>query len=592
MEIKKFAALRLLLKDVVENPSSLESDQCKCLTKYLEEIQAQSVILEPDYTDAGYLLDYSNYYARCHDEFTKVTYRVHFFQCPTAQLEALYAEALSQPQADGDQTLNRHYLGFIVIKPLPMTIIGRTCLRTYPAVDDKTQRRRSFPILRDYHVSLHGIPLTVRSVAFQEQDAEIAACSTAAIWYALHGLPKKVTTTEIPSPFEITSSASATYMKRSLGEVSRKFPTSGLGLEQIEAYFRTHELDCIVCGVALDKNSEQLCEYVAAYVDAGWPIILVGNLYTQDKRSSKFTKRGLHAITALGYAADPDFRPGSSAQRITRLFAHDDNLGPFTSFRVETCNPGDFPKALTDASPPPAGAESVQALVKQAEQAVGNEATSVERRLTGYLANSSGSHQTGTVARRFVPEYLIIPINHKIRFPYESIALFANQVLNTHTKFGANWYQPGTPLPEVAWKARLVEVSQYKNELRTCPTISRDEITEWLQMPMPKYTWKLQFTTWQDSLEVPLLDILFDATALRQSGGLYGMLPHLVSDQEHTFYSIVVAQLNAYTPERLQEVEPELQPMIRAAQSHIQEQFRAAREAQEALQATATADAS
>ena len=29
------------------------------------------------------------------------------------------------------ETLQKNYLGFIVVKPLPSTVVGRTCLKTY-----------------------------------------------------------------------------------------------------------------------------------------------------------------------------------------------------------------------------------------------------------------------------------------------------------------------------------------------------------------------------------------------------------------------------------------------------------------------------
>ncbi len=61
------------------------------------------------------------------------------------------------------------YLGFIVVKPLPRTIIGRTCLKTY----DSKGGTRHFPIVRRYPVHLFGIPLRVETLAFQEQDQAV-----------------------------------------------------------------------------------------------------------------------------------------------------------------------------------------------------------------------------------------------------------------------------------------------------------------------------------------------------------------------------------------------------------------------------------
>jgi len=85
---------------------------------------------------------------------------------------------LNSPQGRLGKQLDSNYLGFMVLKPLPQTIVGRTCFKTYP--DDGN--RRHFPTLHKYSSNLFGLPLTVNSLAYQEQDKVVAACATSALW--------------------------------------------------------------------------------------------------------------------------------------------------------------------------------------------------------------------------------------------------------------------------------------------------------------------------------------------------------------------------------------------------------------------------
>ena len=76
------------------------------------------------------------------------------------------------------------YLGFMVIKPLPGSPIGRTVLRTFER-DAPRGGRREFTAIRRYTVSLAGLSLSVRGLAFQQQDQGVSACATTALWSAL-----------------------------------------------------------------------------------------------------------------------------------------------------------------------------------------------------------------------------------------------------------------------------------------------------------------------------------------------------------------------------------------------------------------------
>ncbi len=530
-------------RGVVTQASALDSAQCKCLSKYLQEIGAGSVVVEPRYTDGGYMVDYANYYARCHDGYGKFTHRLHFFRLPPDALRAAFDGAFASGSVDST-LLQAQYLGFVVIKPLPQTIIGRTCLITYQDKDIESGRLRRFPIKRRYEVHLLGLTLSVDSIAFQEQDNEVAACSTAAIWYTLHGLTRKFTTQEIPSPFQITNAAFSATTRRAMGEVTRKFPTSGLGLEQIEALLRSYGLECIVCGVQPQDTSRELQEYVAAYVRGGAPMIVVGHLYASRDPAHGFQRQGFHAVTALGYACSKTFRPGNWSSRIERLFAHDDNVGPFSSFRFETCEAGRFEDCLRGG--PPAELETLRAALAAAPDGPGS-GGGRDDQLTSYLSNTSGNAQVGMEYRKLVPAYFLIPVNPKVRFPYETVHLFAARVARNWQDDARLRYGPETQgLPPIAWSIRLQDVSSYKRSLARNTGVDRQHAYTALLVPMPKYLWSLRFTTQgADGRDECLLDLLFDATDLRQSGGVIAVMP-FQSAVADTFVSVLMAWVHAW----------------------------------------------
>jgi len=170
--------------------------------EYFSTIGAKTIIVENDYIDRDYLDDFAGYYVRCFHEYEHRCTRLHFFSCSFdehafATLLAGEAVSLSPDQ------LQQAYLGFIVVKPLPRTFIGRTCLLTYPE-----EGRRHFPITRTYEANLFGLRLSVESLAFQEQDNVAAACAPCALWSAFYGTGKQFQH-PIPSPVAITRAAPA-----------------------------------------------------------------------------------------------------------------------------------------------------------------------------------------------------------------------------------------------------------------------------------------------------------------------------------------------------------------------------------------------
>ena len=153
------------------------------LCNYLGEqgLNAKTIVVEDDYISKDYLHDYASYYSLCFENYPKFCKRVHFFSSDFT-LEEFKAALLkhdsdSAPFWDG-------YLGFVVVKPIPVTVIGYTILKTYNSKEDL--EGRYFGGTKEYKVHLYGKLLRVQSLAFQEQDHVLAACATTSIWTMLN----------------------------------------------------------------------------------------------------------------------------------------------------------------------------------------------------------------------------------------------------------------------------------------------------------------------------------------------------------------------------------------------------------------------
>ena len=70
-----------------------EKAQLKYLFGYLSSnhVLAKTVLVENEYIDRNFLEDYSRYYARCFDTYSKTCARIHFFKNPFTEHEFINA---------------------------------------------------------------------------------------------------------------------------------------------------------------------------------------------------------------------------------------------------------------------------------------------------------------------------------------------------------------------------------------------------------------------------------------------------------------------------------------------------------------------
>src|SRR3954470_14135510 len=157
------------------------SPQGQYLRWYLADLGAKSVMVEPAYFDRDYLSEFAAFYCTSTAGYPNVCRRVHYF---SLNVDRAGLERAVAGDKAARQRLEEGYLGFIVLRPIPKTPLGRTVLRAYP--DQTPELPRVVEPFRWYTCNVAGLELRVHGLAWQQQDAAVGACATVALWSMLH----------------------------------------------------------------------------------------------------------------------------------------------------------------------------------------------------------------------------------------------------------------------------------------------------------------------------------------------------------------------------------------------------------------------
>jgi hypothetical protein len=166
---------------------------------------------------------------------------------------------------------------------------------------------------------LFGIELSVRSIAFQEQDKVVSACASTAIWAALHSL-KWRDVRGIPSCSEITVNAI-----NHIDGSSNSFPNKELTNKQILRCLdveglRHHTEDL----KKQNLTEEDFLATVMGHIDSDLPLLVMGLVYRVTSEGGLEAYDANHAVSILGYKTDSD----------SVVYVHDDRLGPYARAKL------------------------------------------------------------------------------------------------------------------------------------------------------------------------------------------------------------------------------------------------------------------
>jgi hypothetical protein len=463
---------------------------CIYFKNYFEDLNATTIIIEKEYIDHDFLEDFAAYYVKCFKQYKKTCARLHFFNTKFTKKD--FKNLLSGQESTINETnLNSGYLGFIVVKPLPETVIGRTCLKTYE-VDGNG---RNYPIKRLYTANLFGIELQVNSIAFQEQDSVVAACATSALWsvFQVSGILYQH---PILSPVELTKAACD-----SLPLESRSLPNKGLTLPQMAHAIQSVNLEPLLINASDEKI---LKSTIHAYLKGGVPLILTVLLV--DTSYSPGILIAKHAIAVTGYNIDEKSAPCTKhdfllkALRINKIYAHDDQIGPFSRIILD----------------------------KKKIKINGNEYEHIS------MATSWKGENNEIGSIRAVAENLLIPVYHKIRIPLSDI-----QTAIMHFDDFIKELQAANIFPfkqQLEWDIYLTQINKFKKDIYEELSINEELKHEILTEGMPKFLWRAEATCDGEAV----LDLIFDATDILQGLSLIRAIGY--ENKSYEFLKIIAKE--------------------------------------------------
>ena len=490
------------LKAAIGDDSYLRShddNHVSYLDGYLSSLGCSWIVIEGNYIDRDYLDDYANYYAKCFRPYDRFCKRLHFFRDFDEEGFLKYAKFGEGPLDLNE--LQEKYLGFCVVKPLPVTRIGRTLLTTYPdtVIEGPEQDGlRSIRCLDDHTSHIGGFNLKVKSLPFQEQDSVTAACATSAIWSTLQCTARRFSY-YAPTPFEITKSATMYFQE------ARPFPNTGLNVSQVCRAIISTGLEPDI-NEYLDPFKEErvpkniLLASCYSYLRAGLPVIALVTL----------EDIGEHAVTLTGYRIDEKAKPWDEmnyvhgkdygfylrGSRISQFYGHDDQFGPFAKMGVVVPDDGG--------------------------------AIRFETHWTDRGDNIIGVW----------PFMMVTPVYKKIRIPFTAPLPYIFEIQTIIDPTGALRTQGFN----IEWDAYLSEISSYKEEMFKRDDIDRATKENIMETSFPRFFWRYRAFCGSEEL----FEVLADATDFERSFQLFRMNYFNLD-----FHDALMVVLDSITPDVL-----------------------------------------
>jgi len=426
-------------------PSLGSSPQADYILQYLKQLGTETVVVEDEYIDKDFIIDYAKFFSRSHESFERFTKRLHFFSFVFAEAEFEHELDIFKKN-NGDNgvadiesngfisKLKENYVGFIILKPIldenGDKLFGRTLLRLLERCKNIYEKEKF--LIKNNKVSLYGIPLNVSTLPFQVQDTAVAACATTALWIANNKLNELFGTPQL-SPYEVTEIAT------NFVEKTRSFPTEGLTIEQMLKFLRNINLDYDIINISYlksvlkdatfsDKIKEKygnllncvIPDAVKAFLDANIPLIVGVKLYNLNKKGL-INDQEFHAVVISGYRQN-------EKGVIQEIYVHDDQIGPYSPIKSAGDN-------------------------------------------NSFLEWNCGWEKYYNISKVEV-DFLIIPVYPKMRFAFSKIH---GLVMEERERF-----------PAFVIDVHFTDVQDYKKDFLSMPIKNKINL---LKKPMPRFLW-------------------------------------------------------------------------------------------------------
>lgn len=505
-----------------EFPDIFHKSQIDYIYRYLKDLKADSVLLEFDYIDRDYLEDYSLYYVKCFKNYGHRCARLHFFSKEVNHSD--FNKLIRESKQKEIKSLQDAYLGYMVIKPLPKTFIGRTCFKNYEGFNSDPRQY----LTKKYEVDLFGLKLTVNSIAFQEQDKVVSACATTAIWSALHALPWK-SPLDIPACSVITTNAI-----NHINGSSNRFPNKELSNKQILRALdfeklRHHEEDIDSIG------KDEFFETAQYHIDSCLPMIIGVKVFKVDD-ASNLINLGQHAITLLGYKDKPEEKV---------VYIHDDRLGPFVKASL-IC--------LSDYQ---------------------SSGIKIDWGLALQHKKDDGSWDS--IHEILIPNSLIVPTQQKARLSFRPIKNTCNFILDEYESWLSGISQANDYSGKLKFRIKLKEISKIRQEIiavkfnKPSSKLSKKDLSElkknkenFLTGNYARFQWEATFI-FGNKLA---FRVLFDATEIPQGDPV-----SYIFIEDKSYSEVVLGIFKQYAKQANKINQPQNWNFYKSFLNHLQEKY-------------------
>lgn len=305
-------------------------DQVDYLARYAQSLGVKTIVEEGHYIDRHYIDEYALYYSRMLSPPPNCVRRLHFFgaQFDDSQLASALNQGLAssaarakvESQLSGSAGAGDGYLGFCCVRPIESAPIGRTLVAR---LADGAGAPRCIWATGRHDVHLANLRLGIEALAFQQQDAAVGACATAALWSAMERVARH-DGARAPTPAEISEAATI----RSRGPLRSILPVNH-GMTVAELTDATRAFGYTPEVLSAHARPELFVLALHTYLQSGIPVVLA--LRGDDAG---------HAVTAAGFqlsSEHPDLHSAVNLRSagVRKIYVHDDRLGPYARAYIE-----------------------------------------------------------------------------------------------------------------------------------------------------------------------------------------------------------------------------------------------------------------
>lgn len=242
------------------------------------------LVIERNYVDKVYRDSYYTYYASKRTCYGRDTIKVSFF-CDAENLISsldLFKDEQQVPYLKG------MYRGFIVLRPTPPYIVGRS------AIAPNLLKNISFnTCLASISSTAMGIKFNVQAFPFASQDTETISCAETMIWALMEYYGTKYPEYSPTLPSRILQ-----VLKQN--SIERQLPSSGLPVERMSYLLKEFGFGPKLYSREVFENDFE--SLLSCYVESGIPVIVaLDNEKAKKKKSGEQLKFIGHAVLCTGH---------------------------------------------------------------------------------------------------------------------------------------------------------------------------------------------------------------------------------------------------------------------------------------------------